>query len=80
MSTAANQELAHHDRQSEQDDAQQIYNDKRRPTVLTRFNRETPYIAQTYGRTSRCKHNTKFAAKVFSFHSLYITIRSNQAM
>ena len=44
MGVSPYKELAHHDWQAQQDDAQNIDNDKCRSTVLTSLYRKSPYI------------------------------------
>ena len=64
--------LTEHQRQSKQEDAPQIDENEGGTAVLSRLNGETPYIPESYGRTSRGENRSKLAAEIFSCCQLYI--------
>ena len=73
----ADDELADHTGNAEQQDAEHVDDDEHGATVLTRHIREAPYIAQTYGRARRGQDNTKFTTETGSLEFCHLIICHN---
>ena len=73
MCVPADEELAHHDRDANHGNADEIDEDERRAAIVADLRRETPHVAQTDGRACGCQHGSQLAAKITSFicHSTF---------
>ena len=63
---ATNDKLAHHARQTQQDDAHQVDKDEGSTSILTCHIRKAPYISQTYRRTCRGENDAQFTSEISS--------------
>ena len=63
---ATNDKLAHHARQTQQDDAHQVDEDEGGTSILTCHIRKAPYISQTYRRTCRGENDAQFTSEISS--------------
>ena len=70
---SAYKELAQHDGDANESNAEELDHDKCRAAVVPDLGRETPNIAKTYGRTCRGQHCSYLTAEVTScFHAVIL--------
>ena len=73
LRVTSNHEFAQHDWQSDEKDTCDVDDDESSTTISSRFDRETPNIAQSNGRTRCRQHCTYFTTEIFSIcHSFLL--------
>ena len=68
--------LTHHDGNTDNQDTQQVYHDKRRPAIVAHLSGKAPHITQSYSTARSGKHYAQFASKVVSLfcHFLFLFV------
>ena len=66
MGVTPDNELAEHNRHTDEKDATQVYQDEGRSAVVSHLGGEAPHVAQPHGRACSRKDYTKFTTKIIS--------------